>query len=55
MENFRGIWISAEILLNKELAPNEKLVLAMVMSFNKDEGSCFMSNQYIGKILKSFM
>ncbi len=51
MENFRGIWISAEILLNKELAPNEKLVLAMVMSFNKDEGSCFMSNQYIGKIL----
>ncbi len=51
MENFRGIWTSAEILLNKELSLNEKTVLAMVMSFSKNEGSCFMSNQYIAEIL----
>lgn len=51
MENFRGIWTSAEILLNKELSINEKTVLAMVMSFSKNEGSCFMGNQYIAEIL----
>ena len=51
MENFRGIWTSAEILLNKELSLNEKTVLAMVMSFSKNEGSYFMSNQYIAEIL----
>ena len=51
MENFRVIWTSAEILLNKELSLNEKTVLAMVMSFSKNEGSCFMSNQYIAEIL----
>ncbi len=51
MENFRGIWISAEIQLNKELTPNEKNVLAMVMSLDKNENGCFMSNQYIAEII----
>ena len=42
---FRGIWIPAEIWLNKDLSTNEKVLLAEIDSLSGMEG-CFASNQY---------
>lgn len=42
---FRGIWIPAEIWLNKDLSTNEKVLLAEIDSLSGEEG-CYASNQY---------
>lgn len=42
---FKGIWIPAEIWLNKELTLLEKVFLVEIDSLDNDEG-CFASNEY---------
>jgi len=47
---FKGIWIPAEIWLNKELLPTEKILWAEIDSLEGREG-CFASNSYFAKFL----
>ena len=52
MQKLKGLWISAEILLNKELSNKEKIILAMISYLSEETGSCFASNEYIANIVK---
>ena len=47
---FRGIWIPAEIWLDKNLTVNEKVLLAEIDSLSKIDG-CYASNQYFADFL----
>ncbi len=47
--NFRGIWIPAELWLNRELSAQEKLFLVEIDSLDRDERRCFASNKYFAK------
>lgn len=51
MQKLKGLWISAEILLNKELSDKEKIILAMISYLSEETGSCFASNKYIANIV----
>ena len=52
MKKLKGLWISAEILLNKDLSDKEKIILSMILYLSDETGSCFASNQYIASIVK---
>lgn len=45
-----GLWIPIEILQDKALQPNEKIVLSIIKALDRDRG-CFASNQYIATLL----
>lgn len=45
-ENFKGIWISAEILAREDLSPTEKLALAQIHALAKGNGLCTAGNAY---------
>ncbi len=49
--NLKGLWIPAEILLNKELSDKEKIILSMIVYLSDETGSCFASNKYIASIV----
>ena len=49
--DLRGLWIPAEILLDKKLADKEKTILSMIMYLSKDKGYCFATNNYFSDIL----
>lgn len=51
MQKLKGLWIPAEILLNKELSDKEKIILAMILYLSEEKGSCFASNKYIANIV----
>lgn len=51
MQKLKGIWIPAEILLNKNLSDKEKVILAMILYLSEEKGSCFASNKYIASIV----
>lgn len=48
---FKGIWIPAEIWLNKELTLLEKVFLVEIDSLDNDNG-CFASNDYFSKFFR---
>lgn len=48
---FKGIFIPAEIWLDKSLSANEKMLYAEINSFTSNDLSCFISNQYIAEFL----
>lgn len=52
MQKLKGLWIPAEILLNKELSDKEKIILSMILYLSEEKGSCFASNKYIANIVK---
>ena len=52
MQKLKGLWIPAEILLNKALSDKEKIILSMILYLSDETGSCFASNQYIATIVK---
>ena len=41
MQKIKGLWISAEILLDEKLADKEKFVLSMILYLSDETGSCF--------------
>ena len=43
MQKLKGLWIPAEILLNKDLSDKEKIILSMVLYLSEEKGSCFAS------------
>ncbi len=43
-QRLKGLWIPAEILLNKELTDKEKLILAMILYLSEETSSYFASN-----------
>lgn len=45
---FKGIWIDAEIWLDKELTPLDKVVYAEIVSLDGDLG-CIASNAYLAE------
>ena len=49
--NLKGLWIPAEILLNKALSDKEKIILSMILYLSDETGSCFASNKYIASIV----
>ena len=49
--DLRGLWIPAEILLDKKLSDKEKTILSMIMYLSKDKGYCFATNNYFSDIL----
>ena len=51
MQKLKGLWIPAEILLNKELSDKEKIILSMILYLSEEKGSCFASNKYISNIV----
>lgn len=51
MQKLKGLWIPAEILLNKDLSDKEKIILAMILYLSEEKGSCFASNKYIASIV----
>ena len=51
MKKLKGLWISAEILLNKDLSDKEKIILSMILYLSDETGSCFASNKYIASIV----
>ena len=51
MQKLKGLWIPAEILLNKNLSDKEKVILAMILYLSEEKGSCFASNKYIASIV----
>ena len=51
MQKLKGLWIPAEILLNKALSDKEKIILSMILYLSDDTGSCFASNKYIASIV----
>lgn len=50
-QKLKGLWISAEILLNADLSDKEKIVLSMILYLSDGTGSCFASNKYIASIV----
>jgi len=46
----QGLWIPHEILLNKELNAQEKIILGQVVNLQKHKG-CFAGNTHFGEIL----
>lgn len=51
MQKIKGLWIPAEILLNKELSDKEKIILAIILYLSEETKSCFASNKYIANIV----
>ncbi len=51
MQRLKGLWIPAEILLNKALSDKEKIILSMILYLSDETGSCFASNKYIAGIV----
>ena len=51
MQKLKGLWIPAEILLNKDLSDKEKIILAMILYLSEEKGRCFASNKYIANIV----
>lgn len=51
MQKLKGLWIPAEILLNKDLSDKEKIILAMILYLSEQKGSCFAGNKYIASIV----
>ena len=51
MKKLKGLWIPAEILLNKDLSDKEKIILAMILYLSEEKGRCFASNKYIANIV----
>lgn len=51
MQKLKGLWIPADILLNKKLSDKEKIILSMIMYLSEEKGCCFASNKYIANIV----
>lgn len=51
MQKLKGLWIPAEILLNKDLSDKEKIILSMILYLSDETGSCYASNKYIASIV----
>ena len=51
MQKLKGLWIPAEILLNKDLSDKEKIILSMILYLSEETKSCFASNKYIASIV----
>ncbi len=51
MQKLKGLWIPAEILLNKDLSDKEKIILSMILYLSEEKASCFASNKYIANIV----
>lgn len=50
--DFKGIWISRDIWLSKELSLHAKCLWAEIDSlFNKDQGGCYASDEYLEEFL----
>lgn len=47
--DFKGVWISKEVWLDKELNALDKIILMEVDSLDKGEEGCYASNQYIAE------
>lgn len=51
-QKLKGLWISAEILLDEKLTDKEKFILSMILYLSDETSGCFASNQYIASIVK---
>ena len=51
MQKLKGLWIPAEILLNKDLSDKEKIILSVILYLSEETKSCFASNKYIASIV----
>lgn len=51
MQNLKGLWIPAEILLNEDLSDKEKIILAIILYLSEETKCCFASNKYISSIV----
>lgn len=47
----KGIWIPIEIWENKDLSWNEKILFLEIDSFTTKDNDCYISNEYIAKLL----
>jgi hypothetical protein len=51
MREFKGMWISLEIIYCNDLNPTEKLILSIIDNFTKNNSYCFASNEYFSDVL----
>lgn len=47
------IVITTELLLDKRVSPNAKLVFGVIANLSNQRGYCFASNEYIGELIES--
>ena len=45
---FRGVWITADVYLDKRLEPLDKIILTEIDSLDNEDG-CYASNQYLAE------
>ena len=50
MKEFKGVWITYEILTDIKLNDKEKFVYSMILYLSKEK-ECIMSNSYISELL----
>ena len=51
MQKLKGLWIPAEILLDKKLSDKEKIILSMIVYLSEENKCCFASNKYFASIV----
>ena len=54
MQKLKGLWIPAEILLNKDLSDKEKIILSMILYLSEEKRSCFASVKCKIKLIEKF-
>ena len=50
MNQFSGVFIPREVLLDADISASGKIIFAIIQSLDNDKG-CFASNEYIGNML----
>lgn len=49
MKEFKGIWLSNEVIKNTNINDKEKMIYSMILSLSKKQ-ECIVTNAYISKI-----
>lgn len=44
----KGTWLRAEIMLNENLTLIERVIISMILGFQKGNKDCFLSDEFIG-------
>ena len=48
---FKGVWIPAELYLDKSITWTQKIILLEVDSFSKNNLECFVSNEHLANLI----
>ena len=49
--NLKGLWISIEVLINKNLSDKEKVIFSLIVFLSQEKQYCFCTNKTISELL----